>query len=58
MKPTKVRRRLQESLQDRRIATAVRDDRETWAIDGFVIAMAKDWVVLHALDDGSTSTGS
>lgn len=52
MKPTKVRRRLQESLQDRRIATAVRDDRETWAIDGFVIAMAKDWVVLHALDDG------
>lgn len=52
MKPTKVRRRLQESLQDRRIATAVRDDFEDRLTDGFVIALTDDWVVLHTLSDG------
>ena len=50
MKPSKVRRRLQQSLTDGRIATAVRDEFELTMTDGFVIALTNDWVVMHALD--------
>lgn len=52
MKPSKVRRRLRESLTDGRIVTAVRDDFELATTDGYVIAFTNDWVVLHALNDG------
>lgn len=52
MKMSKVRRRLEESLNERRIATVVRDAFEINMTDGFVIALTDDWLVMHALDDG------
>ncbi|WP_028050289.1 hypothetical protein [Cellulomonas sp. URHD0024] len=52
MKPSKVRRRLNDSLTGRRIVTAVRDSFEISLTDGFVIAMTEDWVVMHTLADG------
>jgi len=52
MKPGKIRRRLEASLTDRRIATLVRDDFESRLTHGFVIALSEDWVVMHTLSDG------
>jgi len=52
MKPSKVSRRLGESLSDRRIVTAVRDGFDITMTDGFVIRLTDDWVVMHALGDG------
>lgn len=52
MKPTKVRNRLSQSLDDHRIVTAVRDDYDLAMIDGFVVAMTEGWVAMHSLDDG------
>jgi hypothetical protein len=52
MKMSKVRRRLEKSLNEGRIATAVRDAFEITMTDGFVIALTDDWLVMHALDDG------
>lgn len=52
VKPTKIRSRLSQSLSDRRIVTAVRDDYAVAMTDGFVIAMAWDWVVMHSLNEG------
>lgn len=52
MKRSKIRRRMEESLADGRIATLVRDEFESKMTDGFVIALAEDWVVVHALGDG------
>ncbi|MFW6775209.1 hypothetical protein ACOACO_13065 [Nocardioides sp. CPCC 205120] len=52
MKQTKILRRLESSLTDGRIVTVVRDQFEADQIDGFVIALTDDWVVLHALADG------
>ena len=52
MKRSKARRRLEESLNDGRIVTVVRDAFEITMTDGFVIALTDDWLVMHALDDG------
>ncbi|MDF9715685.1 hypothetical protein INN71_09725 [Nocardioides sp. ChNu-153] len=52
MKQSKIRRRLESSLTDGRIATVVRDDFELTMTDGFVVTLTDDWVVLHELADG------
>lgn len=52
MKKSKIRRRLQKSLDNRRIATVVRDDFDLRSTSGFVIALTQDWVVVHALNAG------
>lgn len=41
-----------ESLEAGRIVTAVRDGLEVEQIDGFVVSIADDWVVMHDLVDG------
>lgn len=50
MKRSKVIHRLGQSLNEGRIATAVRDGFEISMTDGFVIALTNDWVVMHTLD--------
>lgn len=52
MKKSKIRRRLEKSLNDGRIATVVRDAFEITMTDGFVIALTDDWLVMHTLEDG------
>jgi hypothetical protein len=52
VKASKIHRRLDESLRDRRIVTVVRDAFEIAMTVGFVIAITDGWVVLHSLDDG------
>ena len=49
---SKVRRRLEKSLSDGRIATVVRDKFDITMTDGFVVALTDDWVVMHDLDSG------
>lgn len=50
MKPSKVRHRLVQSLENGRIATTVRDAFDVAMTDGLVIALTDDWVVVHSMD--------
>lgn len=52
MNPSKVRRRLTDSLDNGRIVAAVRDAFDGSMTDGFVIALTDNWVVIHDLDNG------
>ncbi len=52
MKPSKVRRRLVEAHASGRVVRARREAYDAEPTDGIVIALARDWVVLHVVADG------
>lgn len=52
MKAKKIRRRLEKSLTERRIASLMRDAFDETFIDGFVIGLSDDWIILHVLNNG------